>query len=88
MRIEIKITFTLAILCLIGNSLTNAYFAPLAIEKGVSESVVGLMIAIFSLIIIIVTPFYSTIIIKVGRKRMFLISLFLQVKTSLFTISF
>lgn len=74
-----KITFILGTIISLGNSLINSYYAPLALELGINESIVGMIISIFSLMIIIVTPFNSLVINKIGRKNIFLLTLFLQV---------
>lgn len=79
MRKEIKIAFTLAIVIVLGNSLTNTYFAPLALEKGINESIVGMIISIYSMTILIITPIFTDIINSIGRKKVFFMSIFLQV---------
>lgn len=79
MKKEIKIIFILTIVLILANSLTYAYFAPFALEKGINESLVGLFISISPLIVVAVTPFYIEIINKVGRRKILIISLYFLV---------
>lgn len=79
MKKEIQITFLLAIVLILASSLTHAYFAPIAIEKGIEESFVGVIISINPLILILITPFYIDVINRIGRRKILIISLFIQV---------
>lgn len=79
MKKEIKIIFGLALLINLGNSLINAYYAPFLLEKGVNETTVGIIISIYSFVILITTPFYASTIKIIGRKKTFIITTQLQV---------
>lgn len=79
MKKEIKIVFIITFIVIAGNSLANVYFSAFALDKGVNESIVGLMISTSAIMTIIVAPYYTKILSKFGRKNLFVGSLFSQV---------
>lgn len=79
MKKEIKIVFIITFIFMTGNSLANVYFSSFALDKGVNESIVGLMISTSAIMSIIVAPHYTKILSKLGRKNTFICSMFLQV---------
>ncbi len=79
MKYEIKILFSIAVLTSISYSIINAFFAPIAIKKNVPQSTLGVIISIYSFVVILITPFISNLVDNFGRKNLFLNSLLCQV---------
>lgn len=79
MKKEMKLSCCLIYLVVMGHYLLNFYFAPFALSRGISDSIVGMIISLNSIIIIILTPFYSLIVNKLGRKNTFIHSCYVQV---------
>lgn len=79
MKFEIKVLFSVAVLTSISYSIVNAFFAPIAIKKNVSESTIGMFISVYSFVIICLIPFISYFVEMFGRKYLFVNSLILQV---------
>lgn len=75
MKREIKIFYSVAVITLVGISITNSYLAPIAIERGIDKSIVGILISMQSFMIMLTTPFYPFIMSKFNRKKIFIGSL-------------
>ncbi len=80
MKYPIKILFGITVLLSTCLSIVTAFFAPIAIKKEVNESILGIMISIYSVFVISITPFISGIVEKFSRRKIFLLTLFLHVK--------
>ncbi len=80
MKYEIKILFTAATLTSISYSIVNAFFSPIALQKNIGESTIGMFISIYSFVVICLIPFISYFVELFGRKYIFVNSLIFQVK--------
>lgn len=79
MKKEIILLFLVNIGSAIGYSLIAPLFPLIALKRGLSESLIGLIIAAFAISNALTTPFGQNIFQKYGKKRMFFIGLFLEV---------
>lgn len=83
MRKEIILLFLVNIGSAVGYSLIAPLYPSIAIKNGLSESIIGLIIASFAISNSLITPFCQKIFMTYGKKRIFFIGLFTEVKSYL-----
>ena len=71
--------FIINFLSAIGYSLVAPLFPPLALEKGLNEATIGLIISLFAIANFLITPMSPYIIENFGRKRVFYMSMIIEV---------
>lgn len=80
MKTEIILLFLVNIGSAIGYSLIAPLFPSIALERGISEALIGTIMASFAVSNVIITPFYRYIFNFFGKKTSFFLGLFLEVK--------
>ena len=79
MKWEIKILCLTAMITSISYSIVNAFFSPILVSKQVPETILGMIISIYSIVALIFTPFLSHFTEIFGRKNLFMKSLLFNV---------
>jgi hypothetical protein len=54
-------------------------YPPMLLERGIGERICGIIIGIFAIMNIILTPFAANIVVIFGKKRIYMLSLYIQV---------
>lgn len=86
MKKEILLLFIVNIGSALGYSLIAPLFPLMAIEKGLTETMIGLIISCFAIFNTIITPFSQNIFKRYGKRNTLLIGLILQVRYYLYQI--
>jgi len=84
MRKEIILLFLVNIGSAVGYSLIAPLFPSIAIERGLNESIIGVIIASFAISNSLITPFSQKIFMKFGKKKIFFLGLFVEVLIRIF----
>ena len=75
----IFLLFVINTLTAMGYSLIAPFYPTLALQRNVSESVCGVVFAMFAVSNFFATPFCPSLISKYGRKNMFYFAMSLEV---------
>ena len=62
-----------------GYSLIAPLFPSVAKKRGISESIIGLIISSYAISNLIITPFGSKVFKKIGKKNVFLLAIIIEV---------
>ena len=79
MKKEIVVLFLINICSGIGYSLIAPLFPSVALQKGINETIIGLIIASFAISNSLITPFTQIIFTKLGKKKAFSYALLAEV---------
>jgi hypothetical protein len=77
---QLYILFLINILTAIGYSLIPPLYPEEAYKRGIKDDLCGLVISMFGIANIIITPFTPNLILFFGKKRLYFISTILIVK--------
>lgn len=76
---EIFLLFVVNIISGIGYSLVAPLYPSIAFERGLSEFLIGIIIAVFAVSNLFITPFAHLFFKKIGKKRIFIYSIAAEV---------
>jgi MFS family permease len=80
MKFEISLLFLINTGSAVGYSLVAPLFPSVALDKGISEEIIGAIMASYAIANVLITPFYRNILNFTGKKNGIFIGLFIEVK--------